>query len=128
MSRMIRKWASEGKAHSFWAIYSLRISAWTVPRSSFGFNPCLSATPTYIAVKTDAGALILTELGVGGLGEPQVMATGLPMSWACWLLHPSAEPWSRTNTQPFYPRFFFRPHESCYISPRSSFYQIVQRF
>src|SRR5437867_3805070 len=49
---------------------------------------------------------ILTELGVGGPGGTQVMATGLPMSWACWLLHPSAEPWSRTNTQPFYPRFF----------------------
>src|SRR5436853_245530 len=59
MSRMIRRCASGGNAHSFCAIYSLRMSAWTVPLNSFGFNPCLSATPTYIAVKPEAGALIV---------------------------------------------------------------------
>jgi len=35
---------SGGKIHSFWAMYSLRMSVWIVPRSSVRSTPCCSAT------------------------------------------------------------------------------------
>ena len=37
---------SGGKIHSFWAMYSLRMSVWIVPRSSARSTPCCSATQT----------------------------------------------------------------------------------
>ena len=35
---------SGGKMYSFWAMYSLRMSVWIVPRSSVRANPCSSPT------------------------------------------------------------------------------------
>jgi hypothetical protein len=32
-----------GKMYSFWAMYSLRMSFWSVPRSFAGSAPCFSA-------------------------------------------------------------------------------------
>ena len=37
---------SIGKHHSFWAMYSLRMSVWIVPPSFSGRTPCFSPTRT----------------------------------------------------------------------------------
>ena len=43
MSVTSRIAGSIGKHHSFWAMYSLRMSVWIVPASRSGGTPCFSA-------------------------------------------------------------------------------------
>jgi hypothetical protein len=61
---------SGGKSHSFWAMYSLRMSFWFVPPSSSGGTPCFSAATTYIARSTMAGALMVMEVVISAIGMP----------------------------------------------------------
>ena len=46
MSVTIRIAGSTGKHHSFWAMYSLRMSVWIVPASCSGGTPCFSPATT----------------------------------------------------------------------------------
>ena len=46
MSVTIRIAGSIGKHHSFWAMYSFRMSVWIVPPSLSRGTPCSSATHT----------------------------------------------------------------------------------
>ena len=59
-----------GKSHSFWAMYSLRMSFWFVPSSSSGATPCFSAATTYMASRTIAGALMVIEVETSPMGMP----------------------------------------------------------
>ena len=43
-SRVIRMAGLMGQIHSFWAMNSLSMSFWVVPRSNFRSTPCSSAT------------------------------------------------------------------------------------
>ena len=46
MSPTSRMASSTGKHHSFWAMYSLRMSAWIVPANASGGMPRRSAATT----------------------------------------------------------------------------------
>ena len=70
MSTMSRIDGSGGKIHSFWAMYSLRMSAWMVPPSTSGGMPCFSATTTYWASTTAAGAFTVIEVVTRSSGIP----------------------------------------------------------
>ena len=59
---MMRMWGRTGEIHSFWAMNSLSMSFCSVPRSLAGETPCFSATATYNASSTAAGALIVIEV------------------------------------------------------------------
>ena len=61
MSRTMRMDGRMGKIHSFCAIYSLRMSAWTVPESFFKSLPRDSASATYMAKRIQAVGLIVIE-------------------------------------------------------------------
>ena len=50
------------------ATYSLSTSFWTVPRSSVRATPCASPIATYIASRTDAGALIVIDVLIWSSG------------------------------------------------------------
>ena len=71
MSIISRIDGSAGKIHSFWAMYSLRMSAWIVPPSRSGETPCRSATHTYWASTTAAGALTVIEVVTRSSGMPR---------------------------------------------------------
>src|SRR5215217_7430802 len=70
MSLKTRMEGSTGKIHSFWAMYSLRMSFWFVPPSSSGETPCFSAATTYMARSTCAGALMVMEVVISPIGIP----------------------------------------------------------
>jgi hypothetical protein len=59
-----------GKTNSFWAWYSFKMSFWMVPDKAARSTPVLSATPTYMAMITAAGELIVMDV----LTPPQVDA------------------------------------------------------
>ena len=61
---------SGGKMYSFWAIYSLRMSFWMVPRSWSGRTPCFSAAARYIAQTTAAGELMVMLVETRSSGMP----------------------------------------------------------
>ena len=61
MSRMIRIDGRIGKIHSFWATYSFRMSACTVPERRFGSKPRDSARATYIARRIHAVGLMVID-------------------------------------------------------------------
>ena len=51
-----------GKTNSFWAWYSFKMSFWMVPERAARATPVLSATPTYMAITTAAGELIVIDV------------------------------------------------------------------
>ncbi len=61
MSRMIRMEGRIGKIHSFCAMYSLRMSAWTVPDSASRLFPRERASATYMASRIHAVGLMVME-------------------------------------------------------------------
>jgi hypothetical protein len=70
MSTQIFTEGRGGQIHSFCAMNSFSMSAWTVPPSFSGGMPCRSATTTYIARSTIAGALIVIEVVTWSRGMP----------------------------------------------------------
>src|SRR6187551_1577733 len=62
MSVMMRIDGSGGKIHSFWAMYSFRMSFWIVPPSRSAETPWRSATHTYWASTIAAGAFTVIEV------------------------------------------------------------------
>ncbi len=62
MSTQIFTEGRGGQIHSFCAMNSFNMSAWMVPPSFSGGIPCFSATATYIARSTTAGALMVMEV------------------------------------------------------------------
>ena len=51
-----------GKMYSFWAMYSLRMSFWSVPPTFSHGVPCFSATARYIARAIGAVELIVIDV------------------------------------------------------------------
>ncbi len=51
-----------GKMYSFWAMYSLRMSFWSVPPTRSQEVPCFSATARYIARAIGAVELIVIDV------------------------------------------------------------------
>ena len=70
MSPTRRIAGSIGKHHSFWAMYSLRMSAWIVPASRSGPMPRRSAAATKKASMIAAGALMVIETETSSSGMP----------------------------------------------------------
>ena len=62
MSRMMRRWERRPQIHSFWAMNSLNMSFWIVPCRRAGSMPRSSASASYIASSTTAGALMVIEV------------------------------------------------------------------
>ena len=52
------------------ATYSFSTSFWAVPETFSRATPCLSATATYIATRTGAGALIVIDVETRSRGMP----------------------------------------------------------
>ena len=61
---------SGGKMNSFWAMYSLRMSFWMVPRSCARGMPRFSAAAMYIAQMIAAGRLMVIEVVISSRGMP----------------------------------------------------------
>jgi len=61
---------SGGKMYSFWAMYSFRMSFWSVPPTALKGTPCFSATARYIASRMAAGELIVIEVVISPTGIP----------------------------------------------------------
>jgi hypothetical protein len=61
---------SGGKMYSFCAMYSLRMSFWSVPRSWSGRTPCFSAAAMYMAQMMAAGELMVMEVLTWPRGRP----------------------------------------------------------
>ena len=75
MSRMMRMDGRIGKIHSFWAMYSLRMSAWTVPESRFRSQPRLCASATYIASRIQAVGLMVMDTEIFSRSTPAKRAS-----------------------------------------------------
>ena len=74
MSRMSRIDGRMGKIHSFWATYSFRMSAWTVPDRRFRSRPRDSASATYIARRIHAVGLIVIDTEIRSRSIPSKSA------------------------------------------------------
>ena len=60
-----------GKMYSFCAMYSLRMSFWSVPRTCVCQSaPCFSATARYIANRIGAVELMVIEVEISASGMP----------------------------------------------------------
>ncbi len=59
-----RMWGSGGNIHSFWAMYSLRMSFCSVPVSLCDGTPCFSPTMMYMAKRMEAGAFMVMEVDI----------------------------------------------------------------
>ena len=70
MSTTIRTAGRGGTIHSFCAMYSLSMSVWMVPPRRARGTPCFSATATYMASATMAGALMVIEVVTSPSGIP----------------------------------------------------------
>ncbi len=75
MSTISRRWGSGGKIHSFWAMYSLRMSFCSVPRSRPQSTPCSSAATSRNANSTSAGPLIVIDTDTSPSGIPSNRST-----------------------------------------------------
>jgi hypothetical protein len=67
---MIRRCGRGGKIHSFWAMYSLRMSVWRVPSRTFQDTPCFSAAARKKAKRIAAGPEIVIEVVMSPRGMP----------------------------------------------------------
>ncbi len=59
---MRRRCGSGSKSHSFWAMYSLKMSVWSVPLRTAGSTPCRSAATRYMQKAGTAGPEIVIEV------------------------------------------------------------------
>ena len=64
-----------GKTYSFWAMYSLRMSAWMVPESLFRSWPRFSARTTYMASRIHADGLMVIETEIFSRSMPSSSAS-----------------------------------------------------
>ena len=74
MSRITRIEGRIGKIHSFWAMYSFRMSACTVPDSLFRSKPRDSASATYMASRIHALGLMVMETEMRSRSMPEKSA------------------------------------------------------
>src|ERR1035437_7520944 len=61
-SPMSRRWGSGSNSHSFWAMYSLKMSVCNVPFRTPGSTPARSAATMYMQKTGTAGPLIVIEV------------------------------------------------------------------
>ncbi|GBD29883.1 hypothetical protein HRbin32_00975 [bacterium HR32] len=88
-----------GTIHSFWAMNSLRQSFWMVPRSFDRGMPRRSATATYMAYRTAAGALMVMEVLTSSRGIPSnrtSMSARVSMATPSRPTSPSERGWSES--------------------------------
>ena len=64
-----------GKMYSFWAMYSLRMSFWSVPPTLAQGVPCCSATARYIASAMGAVELIVMDVVTAPRSMPSKSAS-----------------------------------------------------
>ncbi len=91
MSMMSRRWGSGGKIHSFWAMYSLRMSFWRVPRRSAQSTPCSSAATSRKAKRIWAGPLIVIDTDTSPRGiaaKSAFMSSTVSMATPQWPISP----------------------------------------
>ncbi len=69
-SPMRRRWGSGGYSHSFWAMYSLKMSVWSVPLRVPMSTPWRSAATRYMQKAGMAGPLMVMEVVVSPSGIP----------------------------------------------------------
>ncbi len=99
MSTISRIEGSAGKIHSFWAMYSLRMSAWIVPPSRSAATPCRSATQTYCASTIAAGAFTVMDVVTWSSGMPanrSSMSASVSTATPSRPTSPSARGWSES--------------------------------
>ena len=65
-----RRCGSGGNSHSFWAMYSLKMSVWRVPSSSAMVAPWRSAATRYMANSIGAGPEMVIEVVSSSSGRP----------------------------------------------------------
>ena len=75
VSRTMRMLGRMGKHHSFWAMYSLRMSFWIVPESRSRSQPRSCATTTYMASRIHAVGLIVIETLICSRSMPSKSST-----------------------------------------------------
>ncbi len=89
---MRRRWGSGGKIHSFWAMYSLKMSVWSVPLSTAGSTPCRSAATRYMQKTGTAGPEIVIEVvtSPSGMSRKRIsMSAAESMATPQWPTSPS---------------------------------------
>lgn len=90
---MRRRWGSGWKSHSFCAMYSLKMSVWSVPLSTPGSTPCRSAATRYMQKTGTAGPLIVIEVVTSPRGmspKRTSMSAAESMATPQWPTSPSA--------------------------------------
>jgi hypothetical protein len=91
-SPMSRRWGSGGKSHSFWAMYSLKMSVWSVPFRAPGSAPWRSAATRYMQKTGTAGPLMVIEVVTSPSGMPSKrtsMSAAESMATPQWPTSPS---------------------------------------
>ena len=82
------------------ATYSFSTSFWAVPETFSRATPCLSATATYIATRTGAGALIVIEVETRSRGMPSntvSMSASESIATPTWPTSPAARSSSESS-------------------------------
>ena len=85
------------------ATYSFSTSFWAVPETFSRGTPCLSATATYIATRTGAGALIVIEVETRSSGMPSntvSMSASESIATPTWPTSPAAR--SSSESRPIW--------------------------
>ena len=65
-----RRWGRGGNSHSFWAMYSFRMSVWSVPSRAAQGTPWRSAAARKKANTIVAGPLMVIEVVMSDSGMP----------------------------------------------------------
>ena len=100
MSVIIRRWGSGGKSHSFWAMYSLKMSFCRVPRTRAQSTPCSSAATRKKAKTTWAGPLMVIDTDTSPRGMPsnrRTMSSAPSTATPQTPTSPRARAWSESS-------------------------------
>jgi hypothetical protein len=95
-----RRCGSGGKIHSFWAMYSLRMSFWSVPRILANGMPRFSALARNMAKIQAAGALMVMEVETRSSGMPanrRSMSASVSTATPVLPTSPAARGWSESR-------------------------------
>lgn len=98
-SPISRRCGSGANSHSFWAMYSLKMSVCRVPLSTPGSTPWRSAATRYMQKTGTAGPLIVIEVVTSPSGMPpnrMSMSAAESMATPQWPTSPSERPSSES--------------------------------
>ena len=97
---MRRRCGSGGKIHSFWAMYSFRMSFWSVPRSLAKGMPRFSASARNMVKIQAAGALMVIEVETLSSGMPsnsRSMSASVSTATPVFPTSPAERAWSESQ-------------------------------